>query len=255
MRVYKKLGIVLILVVALTMGVVIIGGKIKRTERNTGKLMEKGAEETELAGVTEETKDTGKSIYIEFNIIPRHVSRYGNHIYLTDDIFLNADHTEHELKRMVEYLKETDQKMTMDVLVDGWTYYDDYAFRFYGRQYIDGVEIPKVRYTSEKKFSYGFMTTYYSKPEVYSLDTTSLIDPTLLIPEVKKRTRLHLSEICGYAGTQPHRIYVEYYAEYDVDTDQLYYAFDIGASRIEFDAKTGQVIGEYYWDGDGMIID
>ena len=46
-------------------------------------------------------------------------------------------------------------------------------------------------------------------------------------------------------------IYGQYLLCYDEDKDVIYYAFTINDySYIYFDAKTGEIIEEYYWNGD-----
>ena len=80
------------------------------------------------------------------------------------------------------------------------------------------------------------------------MDTAGLIDPISLIPVVEQLAKQHESEIYR---DRDHKVYGEYHTEYDVNTKELYYVFNINEySEISIDARTGQVLREYYFNGE-----
>lgn len=213
-----------------------------RIENNATTVIAKGPEEQGM-------EDTEKNVALPGNIMPQNVDHIGSHIYVTDNVFRDRNLAADEEKKMIEYLKDADQYLTEDILVVGWSYSSiTDELRFNARQYLAGVEVPEVTYWSELDGSHRIVQTDPGTPVVTSVDTAGLIDPISLIPVVEQLAKQHESEI--YMD-RDHKVYGEYHTEYDVNTKELYYVFNINEySEISIDARTGQVLREYYFNGE-----
>ena len=172
----------------------------------------------------------------------------GSHIYYTDNVFENRKLTKDEEKEIRDFFRRADEKLTEDILVVGWSGKSaDDSLMFNAYQYIDGVVVPDMFYrlTQDGGVSIEFIS---DNPAIRSLDTAGMIEAEELFPVVDELAWQHRSEL--YMDRDK-KIYVIYHLEYDTIKDELYYCFRINEySEIRIDAKNGNIIDEYYFNGE-----
>ena len=175
--------------------------------------------------------------------------KVGNHIIYSDNIYSPGNYTDKEKKDMMDYLEAVDKKLTSDIYVTGCNWVEmENTWRFYARQVIDGVVVPEVFYATDYDDPEpNIVIASRSRPCDKQLDKTGIMDPEELFDIVYERAEDHSDLLNDYHSKG---IYGQYLLCYDEEKDVIYYAFTINDfSYINFDAKTGEIIEEYYWDG------
>ena len=173
----------------------------------------------------------------------------GNHIIYSDNIFEPNKNSDKEKKEMMNYLEAVDKKLTEDIYVTGSCWVEsENTWRFYARQVIDGVVVPEVFYSTDYDDpDPNIVIASRNRPCDEILDKSGIIDPAELFDEAYKRAEDHSDLLNEYWNKG---IYGQYLLCYDEEKDVIYYAFTINDfSYINFNAKTGEIIEEYYWDG------
>ncbi|MBR3307781.1 MAG: hypothetical protein IKI75_11110 [Lachnospiraceae bacterium] len=179
---------------------------------------------------------------------PLVTGKTGTHVYYTDNVFKDRNLKRSEEKELRDCLEQADRKLDEDILVVGWCRQsDDNRLMFNAYQYFDGVVVPEVTYRLTQDGSMNIEKTG-DTPAIRSLDTSGMTEPEELFPVVDELAVQHESELNMDQGKE---IYVVYNPEYDVFRDELYYYFRINDdSRIRIDAKTGDILEEYYFNGE-----
>ena len=207
-------------------------------------------------GITEETgmesvekePDTSTQAELHGSYTPLISGKVGSRIYYTDNVFKNRDLTRDEEKEIKDFLLQADKELAEDIVVVGWSRGSgNNSLMFNAYLYDDGVVVPDMFYRL-----WQGRTSCVQKPEDipanFSPDTSDMIDPEELFPIVDELAVKHESEL---HMDQDKKIYVIYHPEYDTVKDELYYYFRINDfSIIRIDAKTGDILEEYYFNGD-----
>ncbi|MBR6476833.1 MAG: hypothetical protein IKS85_00150 [Lachnospiraceae bacterium] len=195
--------------------------------------------------------------------------RVGDHVYYSYNLYEGRKLDEAAKKELFDYLDVVDQKLTEDVYVTGWCYSSfDGRILIYGQLRVNGANVPSVTYMTDfedptpnissgsEKYADGIQIAegICFQDVVNSLkkmNTSSAIDPGELIPAVTERAQQHKDELRDY---DKKGVYGEYLLCYDIDEQRLIYDFRVNEdSEIVFDAMTGELVKERYWDG--TIID
>ena len=179
--------------------------------------------------------------------------KVGEHIYYSTYMFEYEDMTVSEKKELIEYLEEADKDLDEDIFVIGYKYIEfEKKLRVYARQYKDGVVVPEITYgTDLDKPGPNIVINWKSQPVESIPDKEGLIDPEDLFETVVKLAEEHKNELSGY---REDGVYGTYLLCYDLTRDILVYEFRINDySALSFDAKTGELVHEYYYDG--VIVD
>lgn len=177
---------------------------------------------------------------------PEKIEHLGNHIYYSSHFF---DYSKKENKSWIKkYMKGADNQLTEDVYVTGCGgKIKTKRFYMYGIQYSNGVLIPGVEYRTSGKIKTSNLTCKEDIPPVTKLDTSQLLDPNDLIPIVTDLADKNKHKINLYHGDY---YYGTYRLEYDIFNDQFIYIFELNEySKITIDAETGEILYEYYWNG------
>ena len=195
--------------------------------------------------------------------------KVGDHIYYSYNLYEGRNLDAAAKKEIFDYLEAVDQKLTEDMYITGWCHaaYDG-RILIYGKLRINGFIVPEYSYMT----SYGDSTPNISSAkETYSdeieisdgvylpneidrlkkIDASGVVDPKDLIPIVTEKAKEHKDDLFEYDKTGA---YGEYLLCYDIYDERLIYDFRINDySEIIFDALTGEIVKEKYWDG--TIID
>ena len=179
--------------------------------------------------------------------------KVGKHIYYSTYMFEYGDMTGSEKKELMDYLEKADKGLDEDVFVIGYKYIQiEKRLRVYARQYKDGVVVPDVTYgTDLDNPDPNIVINRKNQPVKTIPDKEGLIDPKGLFETVKRLAEEHKNELADYSKKG---VYGTYLLCYDLNRNILVYKFRINDySSLSFDAKTGKVVDEYYYDG--VIVD
>lgn len=253
----KKKKLILIATTAILVLFAIIAGVVfikmsGQKQTNGGRVrldrLETELEESSSASVLEKEPDPFTQIKLHGSFKPLVSGKLGTHIYYTDNVFKDRNLKKNEEKEMKEYLEQADKKLSEDIVIVGWSgRFADSTLMFNAYQYVDGVVVPEVFYrlTQDGGVSVVMISDI---PAISSLDTAGLADPEELFQLVDDLAWQHRSQLYMDRGD---KIYVIYHPEYDAIKDELYYYFMINEySRIRIDAKTKDVLEEYYFNGE-----
>ena len=179
--------------------------------------------------------------------------KVGEHIYYSTYLFEYEDMTPSEKIELIEYLEEADKDLDEDIFVIDYKYIDfEKKWKVYARQYKDGVVVPEINYgTDLEKTGPNIVIDWKSQPVESIPDKEGLIDPEDLFETVEKLAEEHKNELLGYRESG---VYGTYLLCYDLTRDILVYVFRINDySKLSFDAKTGELVDEHYYNG--VIVD
>ena len=179
--------------------------------------------------------------------------KVGKHIYCSTYMVEYKDMTGSEKKTLMEYLEEVDKGLDEDIFVVGYKYIElEKRLRVYARQYKDGVVVPEITYgTDLDNPAPNIVINRKNRPVGSIPDKEGLIDPKALFETVEKLAEEHKNELLDY---REKGVYGTYLLCYDLRRDILVYEFRINDySTLSFDAKTGKIVDEYYFDG--VIVD
>ena len=112
--------------------------------------------------------------------------------------------------------------------------------------YVNGAILPDFPYTATTENDRGFVPKFsrMTRPEP---DTSGLLDPKKLIPDVRAYAAQHTDQMWMDRGDT---IYGTYLLKYDMEKNRLYYEYTLNQwSYVNVDAKTGEIIGWYFHDG------
>ena len=179
--------------------------------------------------------------------------KVGKHIYYSAYMVEYKDMTGSEKKKLMEYLEEVDKGLDEDIFVVGYKYIElEKRLRVYARQYKDGVVVPEITYgTDLDNPDPNIVINRKNRPVGSIPGKEGLIDPKELFETVEKLAEEHKNELLDY---REKGVYGTYLLCYDLRRDILVYEFRINDySTLSFDAKTGKIVDEYYFDG--VIVD
>ena len=179
--------------------------------------------------------------------------KVGEHIYYSTYMVEYEDMTGSEKKELMAYLEEVDKGLDEDIFVIGYKYIEiEKRLRVYARQYKDGVVVPEITYgTDLDNPDPNIVINRKSQPVRSIPDKEGLIDPKGLFETVEKLAEEHKNELLDY---REKGVYGTYLLCYDLARNILVYQFRINDySTLSFDAKTGKIVDEYYFDG--VIVD
>ena len=179
--------------------------------------------------------------------------KVGKHIYYSAYMFEYNDKSGSEKKELMDYLEKADKGLDEDVFVIGYKYIQiEKRYRVYARQYKDGVVIPEVTYGTDLDNPDPNIVINRKNQPVRSIpDKEGLIDPKGLFETVEKLAEEHKKELSDYSKKG---VYGTYLLCYDLNRNILVYEFRINDySTLSFDAKTGKLVDEYYFNG--VIVD
>ncbi len=241
-----------ILMIFIIIAVIIVFNTKNPKQGTNGRVrldrLETAPEESSAASVLEKEPDPIAQLKLHGSFKPLVSGKLGTHIYYTDNVFKDRNLKKNEEKEMKDYLEQADKKMSEDIVIVGWSGRPaDNTLMFNAYQYVDGVVVPEVFYrlTQDGGVSVVMISDI---PAISSLDTAGLADPEELFQLVDDLAWQHKSQL--YMDRDD-KIYVIYHPEYDAIKDELYYYFMINEySRIRIDAKTKDVLEEYYFNGE-----
>ena len=177
--------------------------------------------------------------------------RIGDHLVYSYNLFEGPGKkpTDAEKQDMIEYLEKVDRDLDVDLFITGHIIMSaDGSHRFYAKQYVNGAVVEDVTFSTDYNDPKpNIVLLEDSLPPVSDIDTSGLVDAATLIPEVIARAETHASELDGH---EQKGVYGDYLLVYDAVNDVLAYEFRVNEySCIRFDAKTGLVLEEKYWNG------
>jgi hypothetical protein len=176
------------------------------------------------------------------------VGTVGDHIYYSSNLFDSRKYSSDEKKAMLEYLETVDASLTEDLYVTG---YSDGGStgdqRFYARQYINGAVVSDVYYATDwDKTSPNIVLASDAQP-VADLDTSNVISPEVLFPIVKEEAEKNSDKLNDYNNKG---VYGFYLLSYESAGNRLVYDFTVNEfSHVKFDAVTGDLVSEDFWNG------
>ena len=177
--------------------------------------------------------------------------RIGDHLVYSYNLFEGPGKktTDAEKQDMIEYLEKVDRDLDVDLFITGHIIMSaDGSHRFYAKQYVNGAVVEDVTFSTDYNDPKpNIVLLEDSLPPVSDIDTSGLVDAASLIPEVIARAETHASELNDH---NKKGVYGDYLLTYDPVNDILAYDFRVNEySSIVFDAKTGRVLEEKYWNG------
>lgn len=174
----------------------------------------------------------------------------GKHIYYAEDMYALRKADIDTKKEILDYLEELDKNIGYDIYVCG--VYRSSVSRnlcINAYQYLDGVIIPDVFYRSKDNSDKPMLDLSDRGTPVSDIDISNMKDARDLTDDILKLAEQHSSELY-YEDYNNKKIVGTYRPIYDAESRTLYYEFRINEySEVRVDAKTGNIIYEYFWDG------
>ena len=182
------------------------------------------------------------------------ILKIGNHTYYSETMFALRGRTEEEREEVFAQMRKADKLLNCDIFVTGFnTEFGTADFRMFGLRMTNGIpeakmslssgwdmENDKVLWGSHRYGLIEFM------PEV-TIDTEGIMPAELLFEKVYGLAKANEKYIFEHRRTEP--ISGTYMLKAD-EAGVVYYEFRINKyTTIEVNAKTGEVMHEYYWDG------
>ena len=182
------------------------------------------------------------------------ILKIGNHTYYSETMFALRGRTEEEREEVFAQMRKADKLLNCDIFVTGFnTEFGTADFRMFGLRMTNGIpeakmslssgwdmENDKVLWGSHRYGLIEFM------PEV-TIDTEGIMPAEPLFEKVYGLAKANEKYIFEHRRTEP--ISGTYMLKAD-ETGVVYYEFRINKyTTIEVNAKTGEVMNEYYWDG------
>lgn len=176
----------------------------------------------------------------------------GDHIYYSSNLFEGRGYSSAEEKEMLKYLEEVDATLDEDLYITGHTTWSETGeHKFYARQYINGAVAANVFYVTDwDKPSPNIVYAADSSPSspLSDLDTSKAISPEVLFATVKEEAEKNSDKLGGYYSDKG--VYGTYLLSYDPTMGGLVYDFRVNEySQVVFNAKTGELVYENFWDG------
>lgn len=172
----------------------------------------------------------------------------GSHSYYARD-FYEARNLEGQDKKSVEQdMEQADKSLSRDVYVMGCnSLFSTSDFRMFGCLMLDGVVYEEYRMRAEDIGSGFIWHDVDSSIPIPTFDKTGIKEPSEFFDEIYDKANEHVSEILFAGSKTP--ITGTYVLMVNPAGD-LYYHFQICEySYINIDAKNGNILGEYYWNG------
>ena len=182
--------------------------------------------------------------YVEpYNIAPAKVEKYGYHVYCPDYLF---DEDERKNKCIVDCIKSNGRFQYTDIFIYDYQYFaPDNTVTVYAHGYANGAVVESLNYHANSTVLRGDYPRFYRDPVAYESDpvldpdTSDLIDPERIIPEVIMHIRHRESGV--YWGSR-YPFCGVCLLKYDVSSDYLYYEFMFdGRASLYVDAHTGEI--------------
>jgi hypothetical protein len=180
--------------------------------------------------------------------------KVGNHTYYPETMFALKVSKEEHMEMVISQMKNADRFLDVDVYVTGFnSMFDTEDFRMFGRRMTNGVVEEEMNLNSGwdkatdtvRWYSRPYGLTEYM-PQV-TIDTDGIMPASLLFEKVYTLAKEHEKSIFAHRRVEPIR------GTYMLMADEagvIYYEFTINRySTIGVNAKTGEVIKQYYWDG------
>ena len=176
------------------------------------------------------------------------VGTVGDHIYYSSNLFDSRKYSADEKKAMLEYLEAVDATLSEDLYVTGYTDGGSTGDqRFYARQYINGAVVSDVYYATEWDNPSPNIVLASDAQPVADLDTSNVISPEVLFPIVKEEAEKNSDKLNDYNNKG---VYGFYLLSYESTGDRLVYDFTVNDySHVKFDAVTGDLVSEDFWNG------
>ena len=173
----------------------------------------------------------------------------GKHIVYSVTIAERENISKEELEEFYDYLDDVDDTLTEGIYVLGYSKSSmDGTVSIYAYQFVNGVVVPEVTYITDRGDPKpNIKLNSETAPVKVVIDTTGVLSVDKIIPDVKKAAEKHKDDLNDYENG----IRGTYLLCYDRKSDKLYYEFKINTtSYVKVDAKTGDFIEEYFWNGD-----
>ena len=176
------------------------------------------------------------------------VGTVGDHIYYSSNLFDSRKYSAEEKESMLEYLEAVDATLSEDLYITGYSSgFDIGDQRFYARQYINGAVVSDVYYATEWDNPSPNIVLASDAQPVADLDTSNVISPEVLFPIVKEEAEKNSDKLNDYNNKG---VYGFYLLSYESAGDRLVYDFTVNEfSHVKFDAVTGNLVSEDFWDG------
>ncbi|MBR3636734.1 MAG: hypothetical protein IKN45_02315 [Lachnospiraceae bacterium] len=175
-------------------------------------------------------------------------AKIGKHIYYdADSFFPEEERVEGENKALKKYLKSIDKKLDGDVYLTFFMYYPkDDRFEVSACAYINDAFIDYYRYAARSDNDDGFVAKFPHTP-IPDPDTSNLINPKTVIPDVKELALQNTDKMLMDRGNA---VYGTYILKYTAEPESLFYEFTLNRfSYVNVDAKTGEIVGYYFYNG------
>ncbi len=178
------------------------------------------------------------------------VKHIGKHIYYPEDMYALKTADKDTKREFFDYIEKLDKNIDYDIYVCGMHRFvrsRDICINAY--QYLDGVVIPNVFYHSAENSDIPKMLLSDRGTPVSDLDTSNLIPAQDLVDDVYFLAEQNSGKMY-FEDYHNQEIYGTYNLEYDTESGILYYSFNLNEySEVHVDAKTGNIIYKYFWDG------
>lgn len=182
------------------------------------------------------------------------IEKIGNHTYYSETMFDLRGRTEEEREEVLSQMRKADKQLNRDIFVTGFnSEFGTENFRLFGLRMTNGIAEAKMSLNSgwdmEKdevlwgSHRYGLIEFM---PEV-TIDPEGVMQAELLFEKVYNLAKDNEKYIFEHRRTEP--ISGTYMLKAN-EEGVVYYEFRINKyTTIEVNAKTGEVMNEYYWDG------
>ena len=181
------------------------------------------------------------------DITGEQIETIGDHIYYPEKMFLSEGYSRQQEETIKSYLETLDKTLNEDVYITLCMYYPGHErIDVSATAYVNGVILSYFPYTATTENDKGLIQKF-SKMTRPELDTSNLLDPKKLIPSVKAFALPNTDKM--YMDRED-TIYGTYLLKYDMEKEKLYYEYTLNRySFVNVDAKTGEIIGWYFYDG------
>ncbi len=171
----------------------------------------------------------------------------GDHIIYSYNLFEGRKLEKGEKEEIIAYLEKVDKKLTEDIYVTGWIRMShDNSLKFSARQCVNGAVTTDIWYSTDYDDPDPNIVIVDGVP-LADIDTSAVVDVKDLIPVVVEKANANKTNLNDH---DQKGVYGSYLLSYDNRKDMLVYDFTVNeTSHVYFDALSGSLIEEKFWDG------
>ena len=172
----------------------------------------------------------------------------GDHIVYSYNLFEGRKLDKGEKEEIIDYLEKVDKKLTEDIYVTGSIRMShDNSLKFSARQCINGAVATDIWYATDYDDPDPNIVIADGVP-LADIDTSAVVDVKDLIPVVVEKANANKTNLNDH---DQKGVYGSYLLSYDNRKDMLVYDFTVNeTSHVYFDALSGSLIDDEFWDGE-----